>query len=84
MNIVSPIASDDPTIDDLFETDRRLGIQCNYCGRFRYMNSARFEGEQKVSALGETLTCSTCGSTDVRAVAVSRNPDNGFWPAEHS
>lgn len=84
MNLLTPIASDDPTVDNLYETDRRLGIKCNYCGRFRYMKSSRFDGSQKVSALSETLTCSTCGSEDVRAVAVSRDPVNGFWPAEHS
>ncbi len=48
------------------------------------MNSARFAGDKKVSAVSETLTCGTCGSRDVKALAVSRNPENGYWPAEHS
>ncbi|GAB2184978.1 hypothetical protein LAB1_22870 [Roseibium sp. LAB1] len=84
MTLLSSIETDDPTVDTLYKTDRRLAILCNHCGRFRYMNFARFTGDQKVSALSETLTCATCGSPDVEAVAVSRNPDNGYWPAEHS
>ncbi|ERP98811.1 hypothetical protein Q669_00715 [Labrenzia sp. C1B10] len=48
------------------------------------MNFSRFTGDQKVSSLSETLTCASCGSRDVEAIAVSRNPDNGYWPAEHS
>jgi len=48
------------------------------------MSPARFSGDQKISELSESLKCSACGSKDVKAVAVSRNPDNGYWPAEHS
>jgi len=48
------------------------------------MSAARFAGDQKISSLSETLKCSACGSKDVSAVAVSRNPDNGYWPAERS
>ncbi len=84
MSLPSSIEDDDPTVSDLFVTDRRLGILCAACGRFRYLNSSRFEGDRKVSALGANLTCSTCGSKDVKAVVVSRSPENGYWPAEHS
>ncbi|GAB4516481.1 MAG: hypothetical protein Tsb0019_15900 [Roseibium sp.] len=84
MALLDCIDSDDPTIKVVSETDRRLAILCHDCGRFRYMNSARFEAHQKISDLGEQLKCSACGSRDVDAVAVSRNPDNGYWPAERS
>lgn len=84
MSLLPFIEADDPTIEVLCDTDRRLGILCGHCGRFRYMSAARFAGDQKVSALSETLKCSACGSKDVSAVAVSRNPENGYWPAERS
>ncbi len=84
MSLLSSAEADDPTVETLSKTDRRLAILCRYCGRFRYMNSSKFSGHQKISELSETLTCGTCGSTDVSAVAVSRNPENGYWPAEHS
>ncbi len=48
------------------------------------MSAGRFSGDQKISALSETLKCAACGSKDVSAVAVSRNTDNGYWPAESS
>ncbi|WP_269583011.1 hypothetical protein [Roseibium sp. Sym1] len=84
MNLLAPFHEDDPTIEVLGKTDRRLGIQCHHCGRFRYMSAGRFSGDQKISALSETLKCAACGSKDVSAVAVSRNTDNGYWPAESS
>ena len=84
MSFASAAHIDDPTIEALFKSDRRLGIVCGHCGRFRYMNGSRFSQDQKVSALSETLVCSSCRSKDVKAIAVSRNPDNGYWPAESS
>jgi transcription elongation factor Elf1 len=84
MNLHTSIDAEDPTVDTLYKTDRRLAIFCRHCGRFRYMNFARFTADQKVSSLSETLSCASCGSQDVEAVAVSRDPDNGYWPAEHS
>ncbi|MBG6206468.1 transcription elongation factor Elf1 [Labrenzia sp. EL_126] len=84
MTIASPAPSDDPTIEALGKSDRRLAILCGHCGRFRYMNGARFSQNQKVSALSETLSCGLCGSEDVTAIAVSRHPENGYWPAERS
>jgi len=84
MNLLSSIEADDPTIDTLLKTDRRLAILCGHCGRFRYMKSSRFAANQKVSSLSEALACASCGSKDVRAVPVSRNPDSGYWPAERS
>ena len=84
MALLAPAENDDPTVQVLCETDRRLAILCGHCGRFRYMSVSRFAANQKVSALGETLKCSACGSKDVSAVAVSRNPENGYWPAERS
>jgi transcription elongation factor Elf1 len=84
MTLLAYIESDDPTVKLVSESDRRLAILCSHCGRFRYMNSSRFAGNQRVSDLSETLTCAACGSRDVKAVAVSRDPDNGYWPAERS
>ncbi|WP_421982291.1 hypothetical protein [Roseibium sp.] len=84
MSLASAAPTDDPTIEALGKSDRRLGIICHNCGRFRYMNGSRFSQEQKVSALSETLVCSSCRSRDVKAIAVSRNPENGYWPAESS
>ncbi len=84
MPLIAPAQTDDPTVEALVQSDRRLAIICKSCGRFRYMNSARFEGHKKVSSLSETLTCGTCGSEDVNAIAVSRNPESGYWPAERS
>ncbi|WP_299812079.1 hypothetical protein [uncultured Roseibium sp.] len=84
MTLLTSIEADDPTVEDLSKSGRRLAIHCDCCGRFRYMNALRFSGDKKVSALSKTLTCGTCGSSDVRAVAVSRNPGNGYWPAEFS
>lgn len=79
-----PTPDTDLTIAELTSTGRRLGIRCDSCGRFRYMNAARFDPDRKVSDLSKDLSCSQCGSRDVRAVAVSRDPKTGFWPAEHS
>ena len=84
MPFLNSIQSDDPTVAALSKSDRRLAILCGYCGRFRYMNCSKFSSDQKVSALSQELRCGTCGSDDVKAVAVSRNPDNGYWPAERS
>ncbi|WP_299472028.1 hypothetical protein [uncultured Roseibium sp.] len=84
MSLTSTVQADDPTIEALGKSDRRLGILCAHCGRFRYMNGSRFSQDQKVSTLSGLLSCNSCGSKDVAAIAVSRNPENGYWPAEHS
>ncbi|MES0879543.1 hypothetical protein [Roseibium sp. SCP14] len=84
MALLKSLPTDDPTVDALSKSDRRLAILCGYCGRFRYMNCAKFSQDQKVSDLSQSLRCGTCGSEDVTAVAVSRNPENGYWPAERS
>jgi hypothetical protein len=84
MALLDSIGSDDPTVEVVCETDRRLAILCHDCGRFRYMNSSRFDAQQKVSDLAGLLKCSACGSRKVEAVAVSRSPVNGYWPAERS
>ena len=84
MSFASTAANEDPTIEALGKSDRRLAILCGNCGRFRYMNGSRFSQDQKVSALSASLWCRSCGSKDATAVAVSRNPDNGYWPAERS
>ncbi|GAA0783819.1 hypothetical protein E1180_09735 [Roseibium denhamense] len=75
---------DNPTIEELAQSGRRLAILCDSCGRFRYMNLARFAADQRISTLAETLKCASCRSEDVRALAISRDPDTGFWPAERS
>lgn len=75
---------DDPTLEELADNGRRLGIVCEDCGRFRYMKTTRFASQRTVSSLSGELTCSQCTSENVRAVPVSRDPQTGFWPAEHS
>ncbi|WP_420411200.1 hypothetical protein [Roseibium sp.] len=77
-------AEQDLTIGTLEESDRRLGIICGHCSRFRYLKSARYAADLTLSALGASLTCSRCGSDDVQAIAISRDPENGYWPAERS
>ncbi|MBO6508462.1 MAG: hypothetical protein JJ979_08290 [Roseibium sp.] len=84
MTVLNAKNADDPTLDALSKSGRRLAIQCASCGRFRYLNAARFDSGKTVSAVSKELRCGTCGSTDVDAVAVSRDPSNGYWPAEHS
>lgn len=84
MTLLAYIEPDDPTVNLVGETDRRLAILCNHCGRFRYLNSSRFSGDRRVSDLSKALTCAACSSRDVRAVAISRDPDSGYWPAERS
>ncbi|MFD1693899.1 hypothetical protein [Roseibium aestuarii] len=72
------------TIRDLFSEDRRLGLICNYCGRFRYLNQARFELDTDIRTIAQGMACARCGSRDVETFAVSRHPRNGYWPAERS
>jgi len=74
----------DLTISDLGKNDQRLGLKCNYCSRFRYMATHRFPPETCVSEIAKSLHCAKCGSDDVETFAVSRNSENGYWPAESS
>jgi predicted adenine nucleotide alpha hydrolase (AANH) superfamily ATPase len=84
MTVQSPDQDQDISLKTLEENGQRLGIICAHCSRFRYLKSARYAASLTLAALSASLTCSRCGSEDVKAIAVSRDPDNGFWPAEHS
>ncbi|WP_298958206.1 hypothetical protein [uncultured Roseibium sp.] len=84
MALRATVDADDPTIDTLAQSDKRLGIRCDYCGRFRYLKISKFSGSQKVSDLSSGLTCAKCGAAEVNAVVVSRDPESGYWPAESS
>ncbi|MEP3049596.1 MAG: hypothetical protein ABJL55_17230 [Roseibium sp.] len=84
MTFSSSFDTDDPTVESLEQSERRLAIICDACNRFRYMKTHRFDADQKLSKIAEKLTCASCSSTDVRAVPVSRDPESGFWPAERS
>lgn len=72
------------TIEALVADEKRLGITCNYCGRFRYLNLTRFALETVVSEIADEMTCAKCGSPDVQTAPVSRTQKNGYWPAECS
>ncbi|MEP2707264.1 MAG: hypothetical protein ABJQ71_21615 [Roseibium sp.] len=84
MTFSPPFDADDPTVEELEQSGRRLAIVCGACSRFRYMKTHRFDASQKLSKIAEKLICASCSSKDVRAVPVSRDPDTGFWPAERS
>jgi len=84
--MTSPTAAIDPNpaIQTLADRDQRLGIVCDHCTRFRYLNAGRYAAGTRLSAISAALTCARCGSKEVKAVAVSRDPNNGYWPAERS
>lgn len=84
MNGCHAAHSETVTIDDLGETDRRLGIQCCDCNRFRYMRPHRYAGETKVASIANKLKCAQCGSDNVCTFPVERHPSTGYWPAECS
>lgn len=84
MTLFPPSPTEDPTIEALLDSNRRLGIVCSHCSRFRYMKAARYALDQKLSEVSASLTCSRCGSDEVNAVAVGRDAETGFWPAERS
>ncbi|MBO0344718.1 hypothetical protein J0X15_05770 [Roseibium sp. CAU 1637] len=71
-------------IKTLLAEEKRLGLNCNYCGRFRYLNHGRFAPSTPVEAIAKTLTCARCGSEDVETFAVTRTSEKGYWPAERS
>ncbi|MEJ8476457.1 hypothetical protein [Roseibium algae] len=77
-------ASADITIDDMRQQEKRLGLKCSHCHRFRYMSDARFDPDVHVSKIAENLKCARCGSTEVKTFPVSRDPASGYWPAEGS
>ncbi|SHM03092.1 hypothetical protein SAMN05444272_1605 [Roseibium suaedae] len=72
------------TIGDLKSRDQRLGINCNYCGRFRYMADSSYRPSTVVAGIAGSLTCARCGSDDVETFAVARTEKHGYWPAERS
>ncbi|WP_417681356.1 hypothetical protein [Roseibium sp.] len=72
------------TIENLRTKGMRLGVVCGHCHRFRYLNENRFADTDTLGDIAKKLTCNRCRSTDVEAVAVSRDPKNGYWPAERS
>ncbi len=74
----------DETIEMLETSDRRLGIMCSHCSRFRYLKLTNYALEDTLSSLSKSLKCSRCGSDEVEAVAVERDEKNGYWPAERS
>ncbi|MBD8890063.1 hypothetical protein [Roseibium litorale] len=74
----------DVTIGELKSRDQRLGINCNYCGRFRYMADNQFRASTVVAGIAGNLTCARCGSDDVETFAVARTEKHGYWPAERS
>ncbi len=72
------------TIEELRAKGMRLGVVCGHCHRFRYLNDSRFAETETLAGIAEKLTCNRCRSTEVEAVAVSRDPKSGYWPAERS
>ncbi|MTI44242.1 hypothetical protein E1178_11555 [Roseibium hamelinense] len=72
------------TISDLALMGQRLAINCRSCGRFRYLKADKFAPDQKLSELQKELRCSRCRSDDVEALAVARDLESGYWPAERS
>ncbi len=81
---IKPSSSEDLTIADLGKKDQRLGLKCNYCSRFRYMATHRFPPETCVKEIAASLHCARCCSDDVETFPVTRNSENGYWPAESS
>lgn len=79
-------SSDDETltIENLRAEGLRLGVVCSHCHRFRYLNDSRFANTETLGDIAKKLTCNRCRSTDVEAVAISRDPKSGYWPAERS
>ena len=79
--------TDDPariTLKELRETGGRLGLNCRHCNRFRYLNAGRFDDTETLASLSDKLTCARCRSGDVEVLAVQKDPETGFWPAERS
>ncbi|WP_428526808.1 hypothetical protein [Roseibium sp.] len=77
-------AQTDETIEMLETSDRRLGIVCSHCSRFRYLKLTNYALEDTLSSLTKSLKCSRCGSDEVEAIAVERDEKSGYWPAERS
>jgi Zn finger protein HypA/HybF involved in hydrogenase expression len=84
MTFPSENANADETIEMLETSDRRLGIMCSHCARFRYLKLTNYALEDTLSSLTRSLKCSRCGSEEVEAVAVERDDKTGYWPAERS
>lgn len=72
------------TIGELRQADMRLAIDCHHCHRFRYLKDNRFAETENVSEIAKKLKCARCGSPEVETIAVSRDPQTGYWPAERS
>ncbi|MGV2975209.1 hypothetical protein AB1P65_07125 [Roseibium alexandrii] len=77
-------AKTDETIEMLETSDRRLGIVCAHCARFRYLKLTNYALEDTLSSLTKSLKCSRCGSDEVEAIAIERDEKSGYWPAERS
>ena len=71
-----------PTVAETLEQGQRLAMVCPDCGRFKYLRPERYAPDESLAAISRSLTCARCLSPEVRAVSVSRNLANGFWPAE--
>ncbi len=72
----------DETIGEVNERGARLALLCNHCGRLRYIRND-FPETSTIKAVASTLKCHRCGTTDVNLKALVRDPQSGFWPAEH-
>jgi DNA-directed RNA polymerase subunit RPC12/RpoP len=77
-------ANADETVEMLETSDRRLGIVCSHCSRFRYLKLTNYALEDTLSSLTKSLKCSRCGSDEVEAIAIERDEKSGYWPAERS
>ncbi|MBD1545991.1 hypothetical protein [Roseibium aggregatum] len=82
--MISSSGDETLTIEKLRAEGMRLGLVCGHCHRFRYLNDSRFADTETLGDIAKKLTCNRCRSTDVEAVAVSRDPKTGYWPAERS
>lgn len=82
--MISSSGDDTLTIERLRAEGMRLGVVCGHCHRFRYLNDSRFADTDTLGDIAQKLTCNRCRSTEVEAVAVSRDSKNGYWPAERS
>jgi hypothetical protein len=72
------------TVGELRAAGLRLGMHCAACARFRYLGMNRYEDESIVGEIGKTLICSRCRTRGLEVMAIKRDANTGFWPAEYA
>jgi DNA-directed RNA polymerase subunit M/transcription elongation factor TFIIS len=73
------------TIADLHAAGMRLSIDCLKCGRFGYLDAARFRDDDPVPALPKRyrFKCGRCGSRKVTTRPM-QCIHAGEWPGENN